>query len=150
MIVDDAKLAVPVTASWYTRLPDGYCRIGISRGTPRGQRGFKMYRKLAPGPWFNSVDPVEYRQRYLAVLQQLDPEATLAELVALADGKIPALLCFEREPPDQSWCHRALVSAWFHDTLGLSVFEIGHEAAGAGWFHPKLSPVVRKGSSDAR
>jgi hypothetical protein len=106
----DLPNAVPVTASWYTELPDGYCRIGISRGTPRGQRSFK--------------------------LGQLDPTATLAELSALASGLKPALLCFERAPPDPSWCHRALVSAWFYDTIGISVFEFGHESDGAGWTHP--------------
>ena len=102
-------MPVPITASWYTKLPAGYCRIGISRGTPRGQRGFKLYRKLAPGRWFNSVDPLEYRQRYFALLEQLDPAETLVELAALAEGQIPALLCFERAPPDRSWCHRAFV-----------------------------------------
>jgi len=134
---------VPVTASWYSRLPDGYCRIGISRGTPRGQRGFKLYRRLAPGSWFKLVDPIEYRARYFALLEKLDPAATLAELCALGDGQIPALLCFERPPPDPAWCHRGLVSAWFHDTLGISVFEYGHQADGAGWLHPKLPSVLR-------
>ena len=139
----DLPNTVPVTASWYTKLPDGYCRIGISRGTPRGQRGFKVYRKLAPGPWFNSVDPLEYRRRYFAQLEQLDPTATLKELSALASGLKPALLCFERGPPDLSWCHRALVSAWFYDTIGISVFEFGHESDGAGWTHPKLPTILR-------
>ena len=130
-----------------TRSLAEYCRIGISRGTPRGQRDFRLYGKLAPGPWFNSVDPLEYRQRYFALLEQLDPATTLAELSALADGGIPALLCFERPPLDPSWCHRALVSAWLYDTVGISIFEFGHELAGAGWLHPKLPPVFRKSAS---
>ena len=140
--------SVPVTASWFTKLPDGYCRIGISRGNPRGQHGFKLYRKLAPGPWFNSVDTLEYRRRYFAQLEKLDPVATVAELADLACNQQPALLCFERAPPDPSWCHRALVSAWLYDTLGILVLEYGHEADGAGWMHPKL-PAVLRGNAKA-
>jgi hypothetical protein len=33
-----------VTSSWFTELPPTFCRIGISRGTPRGKAGFRMYR----------------------------------------------------------------------------------------------------------
>jgi hypothetical protein len=135
---------VIVTSCWFTKLPDTYARIGISRGTPRGQRGFKMYRKLAPGPWFNTVEPIEYQRRYFAQLDTLDPQTAANELVALAGGKTPALLCFEREPPDEAWCHRGLVSAWLQDTLGRLVPEVGHDASGVGWSHPKLHRACRR------
>ena len=42
------------------------------------------------------------------------------------------------------WCHRALVSAWLSDTLGLIVPELGHEDRGHGWSHPKLHPTLAK------
>jgi hypothetical protein len=132
------QLVLPVTASWFTELPDGYLRIGISRSPARGQRGYRLYRPLAPGPWFCSVDADEFRRRYLAQLSELDSLAVLQELCALAEGKVPALLCFEKPPPDPAWCHRALVSAWLSDTLGLEVPEAGHEQLGCGWSHPKL------------
>jgi hypothetical protein len=63
------------TAAWSTPLDPSYCRIGISRGVPRQQpAGFKKYRKLAPGPWFNSVTPEEYDRLYRAeVLDRLHP-----------------------------------------------------------------------------
>jgi len=105
-----------VTSSWSTQLPEGYARIGISRGSPRGQRGYRTYRALAPGPWFSSVSEDEYCRRYRALLDALDPRKVLAILAELAGPRIPALLCFERPPPDPSWCHRGLVSAWFADT----------------------------------
>ena len=127
-----------VTSSWYTRLPATYARIGISRGTPRGQKGFRMYRDLAPGPWFRSVSTEEYCCRYMAQLDKLDPRQVLDELIALAGGRLPALLCFEGPPPDPRWCHRGLVSAWLNDVLGLRVCEFGHEDSGFGWAHPKL------------
>lgn len=130
---------VPVTSSWSVRLPASYLPIGISRGPPRGQRaGYRMYRPLAPGSWFRSVPAEEFQRRYLAQLAQLDPSRVLQELADLAAGKIPALLCFERPPPELAWCHRGLVSAWIRDTLGVQVCEYGHEAAGSGWGHPKL------------
>ena len=53
-----------VTASWFAKLPDGYMRMGISRGVPRGMpAGFRRYTNLNPGTWFNSGDVETYRQR---------------------------------------------------------------------------------------
>ncbi len=62
-----------LTSSWFTPLPDGHIRVGISRSVPRrGLRpGFRMYRKLAPGPWFNSVEAATYRRLYQAEQQLL-------------------------------------------------------------------------------
>ena len=134
---------LPVTSSWYVKLPDEFARIGISRFGPRGQRGFRMYRALAPGTWFKTVDAEQFRRLYLDQLRSLDPEQVLSDLQALAQGLTPALLCHERPPPDDRWCHRGLVSAWFKDTLGIAVAEYGHEAAGVGWMHPKLPPTWR-------
>ena len=129
---------VPVTASWYTKLPETYLRIGISRGPPRGQRGYRMYSPLAPGPWFRSLDANEFRKRYLAQLGNLDPVKVLEDLAAMAKGRTPALLCFESST-ETAWCHRGLVSAWFADTIGLHIVEYGHADAGWGWAHPMLS-----------
>jgi hypothetical protein len=91
-----------------------------------------------PGPWFKSVTATEFRRLYLAQLSALDPQDMLRDLAALAGGRTPALLCFERPPPNEAWCHRGLVSAWLDETLGLRVVEYGHEQAGWGWTHPKL------------
>jgi hypothetical protein len=68
--------------AWSTPLDSSYCRIGISRGVPRQQPvGFKKYRKLAPGAWFNSVTQEEYDQLYRAeVLDRLDPQVLADEL----------------------------------------------------------------------
>jgi len=71
------------------------------------------------------------------VLALLDPQKTVDALLRLADGKVPALLCFEG-PADARWCHRALVSMWLKDTLDLEVFEYGLEREGCGHEHPKL------------
>jgi hypothetical protein len=128
------------TSSWFVTLPSGHARIGISRGTPRGQRGFRRYTALNPGPWFHSCStPMEYAVRYYReVLAPLDPEKVVNDLIEIADNDIPVLLCFEAPPPSGAWCHRGLVSGWLHDELGIEVTELGHEAEGFGWAHPKL------------
>jgi hypothetical protein len=116
------------TASWLTPLPADHIRIGISRGTPRRMvAGYRLYRKLQPGPWFNSVGVDEYIRRYQAeVLDPLDPVMVREDLEHLAGGRVPVLCCFERRGGPR-WCHRALVAGWFFNKLGLAVPEIGHE-----------------------
>jgi hypothetical protein len=141
---------VLMTSSWFTVLdPALYARIGISRGTPRGQRGYRRYPKLNPGSWFSSVSPEEYKERYYReILNPLDPQTVVNELVALADGKIPALLCWEKSNTGKDWCHRGFVSAWLKDTLGIDVFEVGLEHEGCGHAHPKLPSSMRMSSGD--
>ena len=130
------------TGCWFTKLPADHARIGISRGTPP-RVSAPIYRALQPGPWFKScATPREYARRYFAILSRLDPKTVVEELIALAAGRIPTLLCWEAPPPNKQWCHRALVSAWLFDTLGLEVVEYGHERAGFGWSHPKLHPSL--------
>jgi hypothetical protein len=146
--VADSWMVAIKTSSWFTRLPADHVRIGISRGTPRGQRSpFLTYRRLQPGPWFkNCPTPQEYARRYFGeILAPLDTKAAVSALEAAANGGIPVLLCWELPPPDPAWCHRALVSAWLFDELGVAVPEFGHEALGYGWQHPKLPPSLTRG-----
>jgi hypothetical protein len=140
------------TSSWFTKLPDTVHRIGISRGTPRGQPGgYSMMRELAPGPWFNSISAEEYFRRYSEQLAELDPQAIVDKIHRLAGGagnvppgggpsggKDAALLCFEPPHDPARTCHRAYVSAWLLDTLGLIVREFSDPHAAFGWAHPKL------------
>jgi len=134
------------TSSWFAKLPPDHCRIGISRGTPYQLGTYQSYRPLAPGAWFKScATPEEYRQRYFGeILGRLDPKAVVGDLGLMADGGIPTLLCWEAPPPNEAWCHRALVSAWLFDELGLEVCEFGHEGLGFGWQHPKLCPSMMR------
>ncbi|MBS0240133.1 MAG: hypothetical protein JSR89_17095 [Proteobacteria bacterium] len=139
------------TSSWFIKLdPAKYQRIGISRGVPRGQgAGYKRYPKLNPGPWFNAVDEERYKMLYWGeILSVLNPETVRDELIALGDGKIPVLLCFEPATPGPDWCHRGMVSAWFHDTIGLEVPEVTKIEEGFGWSHPKLPPRMRQAGKD--
>jgi hypothetical protein len=136
-------MAQILTSSWFTKLPPGHVRIGISRGRPNQLATFLAYQPLAPGPWFKSCAPADFKQRYFdEILALLNPKAVVADLAMMADGGIPTLLCWEAPPPNEAWCHRALVSAWLFDELGLEVPEFGHEALGYGWRHPKLHPTL--------
>lgn len=133
------------TSSWFARLPDDHARIGISRGVPRGQKaGFRLYRRLAPGDYFNRVTVAEYDRLYRQQLEVLDPHQVVGELRELAAGLKPTLLCFEPAAiDDDRWCHRAMVSAWLFETLGLVVLEVGLEHPGYGRHHPKLHSSLR-------
>ena len=132
------------TTGWYTPLPEDHLRIGISRGVPRRfPAGFRMYRKLQPGPWFNSVSPVEYERLYNAeVLAPLEPAKVMADLEAIAGGKIPVLCCYERAGSGQ-WCHRALAARWLAESLGIAIPEFGHEQL-AQEDHPLMAPELRR------
>lgn len=116
------------TGSWKTYKGAG--RIGVARQAPRfAPAGFKLYRALAPGPWFNEpMTEGEYERRYRSeVLDRLDPQAVWDQLHALAlpPGAEPVLMCFEAPPwTSDNWCHRRMIAAWFKETLGQEVPEI--------------------------
>jgi len=116
------------TAFWSTQLPTDHIRIGISRGVPRRTpAGYRVYRTLAPGPWFNSVGPDEYYHRYRTeILAPLDPKIVADDLQRLAGGAIPVMLCFER-PGTGQWCHRAMAAEWLAEALGTPIPEFGYE-----------------------
>jgi hypothetical protein len=129
------------TSHWFAALPSDHARIGISRGTPRRMAaGYRIFRKLAPGPWFNSVSTEEYIRLYhTEILAPLDPHAVAKHLIELADGKVPVMVCFERAGGAQ-WCHRSLVAAWLAEALGLLVPEYGFEDLPQSE-HPLRPPV---------
>jgi hypothetical protein len=152
----EGKAAKPVimTSSWYSRLSSAHARIGISRGTPRGQKGYKRLvgrngdSPLNPGSWFNRVDTKRYHELYMEQLSKLNPQEVVEDILALADGLVPTLLCYESATQDfkdgvEQWCHRGLVSGWLKDTLDIDVHEVGRESCGCGWSHPKVPRQFR-------
>lgn len=74
------------------------------------------------------------------ILAPLDPRVVAVELLEMAPGRIPPLLCFER-PNGKDWCHRALVASWLSEALGRPVPEVGFETL-AQQDHP-LMPARR-------
>lgn len=126
------------TASFFTYTGPG--RISIARFPPRNTpAGFKVYRALAPGPWFNSVDIKEYLERFHAeILAPLDPQAVWDELHRLAAPHEPVLLCWEKPPVAASevaghdFCHRRIVAEWLEVKLGRIVDEFDPKRFAAG------------------
>ncbi len=109
------------TASFFTTPLEG--RISIARFAPRRHpAGYRIYPKLAPGPWFNSVSEEEYRVRFATeILSKLDPQAAWDALHTLSAPHEPILLCYEK--PGE-FCHRRLVATWFEEALGVTVAEL--------------------------
>ena len=103
-------------------------RISIARYAPRGTpAGFRVYKPLAPGPWFNKVSKPEYERLYFAQLQLLDPVKVADDLHALADGVEPVLLCWERKADiaaGKTWCHRQMVGTWLRQHFHVDVEEL--------------------------
>ncbi len=123
------------TASWSSALPDGFVRVGISRGVPRRIRGYLRYRGLEPGVWFHEASEEVFTGRYLAeVLSRLDPHDLVRDLELRSGGRPVALSCWEQV--GKGWCHRGLAAWWIGRHTGMLVQEVGHEGAGLG--HPML------------
>jgi hypothetical protein len=132
------------TSSWYTEMPEGHVKIGISRGVPRRMSaGYRVYKKLAPGPWFNSVSPEEYDRLYQKeILGTLDPRVIASEMIDLARGNIPVMVCYE-PPSGAQWCHRAMAALWLAEALGRPVPELGSEQLGQA-SHPLMPAELRR------
>lgn len=100
----------------------GTGRICIARYAPRSTpAGYRMYKPLAPGDWFNSVSTSRYIELYESeVLGRLDARQVWNDLHTLTGGQEPVLLCWEK--PGE-FCHRQLVARWFRKALGIAVEE---------------------------
>lgn len=115
------------TSSFY--LYSGEGRISIARSAPRRvTAGFRVYRKLAPGPWRSEPEyqnEPNYRARYFEeILGPLNAQKTWDELHALSGGHEPVLLCHEHLLKPGDWCHRRLVAEWFKRELEQDVAEL--------------------------
>jgi hypothetical protein len=132
------------TSSWFDEMPAGHVKIGISRGVPRRMAaGYRVFKTLAPGTWFNSVGAEEYDRLYRAeVLDRLDPAKIAKELTDLARGGNPVLVCYERAGRGY-WCHRAMAAEWLATALGSPVPELGFENL-AQSDHPLTPPELRR------
>jgi hypothetical protein len=101
--------------------------------------GYRTYRPLAPGSWFNSISVAEYDWWYRTeILDKLDPVMVARELNAMARGGVAVMLCFER-PNTGKWCYRALVADWLSKALGIVVPEFGFEQLPQDQ-HPLMHP----------
>jgi len=110
-----------------------------ARRAPQNSGRLPDLQEARPRILVNSVGPDEYSRLYRAeILDPLDPRAVASELLNLAGGKIPALLCYER-PGTGQWCHRAMAAEWLSEALGEAVPEFGFKDI-AQADHPLLPP----------
>lgn len=132
------------------RLYTGPGRISIARSAPRRTpAGFRVFSRLAPGKWFNSVPRAEYEHRYRAeILDRLNPNATWDALMLLAGGAEPVLMCYETLHDPEDWCHRRMVAAWFKETIGADVPELVTVARTAAAPEAKGFPDLLDGISE--
>lgn len=141
----DTKTSVIRTASFRTYT--GLGRISIARWAPRNTpAGYKVFKALAPGDWFNKVTWSEYVPRYnTEILGKLDPKKVLEQLQQLAgEGNIPTLQCWEVPPlVGDNQCHRRLAAAWFERELGIEVPE--YEPEPAKQSDVAIPPRLRRG-----
>jgi hypothetical protein len=105
----------------------GLGRVSIARFAPRSApSGYRVYKPLAPGSWFNSVSEQEYRLRFFAQLAELDAAQVVADLTVLAGAHEPILLCYE-DPAEiargTQYCHRRMVAEWLAAELNVVVSE---------------------------
>ncbi len=116
-----------MTSSWSAKLPPGAIAVGISRGVPRARSSYKRLLALQPGPWFGSVGPREYLDRYNMILADLDPRRIADELLAF--GETSVMLCYESAHDIDDgckWCHRHIAAQWLEDRLGIEVTEVSY------------------------
>jgi len=114
--------SLPSTASCFTPIPPDVQRIRISRGSPRCLRDYRLYPKLAPGPWFRSAPARVYLDLYTRQLAALDPARVVDDLEAIADGRTAALCCFESAHEiglSRRLCHRRIAARWLEDRIGI-------------------------------
>jgi hypothetical protein len=125
-----------VTSSWFTPLPATYLRIGVSRSVPRGYpAGYRRLKTLEPGDWLHAPPDV-FIAKYRDHLARLDAREVLNRIGEMAAGFAGvALYCYE-SPTGSTWCHRALISQWLGQQIGLCVPEFGREQCGCGAQHP--------------
>jgi hypothetical protein len=112
------------TASFYTYTGPG--RVSIARFPPRGAPGgFRIFKALAPGAWFNKVARPEYERLYAEQLAVLDARTVVDQIALMHPHNEAVLLCYERPPfTATNWCHRRLVAEWIERELGIEVPEL--------------------------
>lgn len=110
-------------------LPNNVEPIAICTLCPVGYNG-KKYKCLAPSSklllkWKKDKDINYYIQHFQEeVLNKLNISCVIMDLINLAAGKIPCLICYEK-PSD--FCHRHLVAEWLREIPNVYVKEFKKE-----------------------
>ncbi len=76
------------------------------------------------------------------ILSALDPRVVAEELTAMAGGRVPVMLCYEK-PDGHQWCHRALAARWLCEARNVSLPEFGFEHLPQDQ-HPLMPEALRR------
>ena len=101
--------------------------VGISRGTPRGNPGFRyrIMRELAPSKaTFALEDQEAFTVSYLRQLEDIGAPAILDRLEGISGGRDVVLLCWERLVDPGEWCHRRMLADYIEREAGTKVSEL--------------------------
>ena len=117
-ICDKLNKPIEIYTSYFAnirRLPDNFCPISIARSPIKGWNGVSY---LNVAPLLTTISKhksglsteEEYTEEYTeTILSQTTPVKVVDELLRLADGKIPCLICYEALG---KFCHRHILADW--------------------------------------
>jgi len=102
--------------------------ISIAVGKPKYVEIDSEMKQLAPS-WAlltdfrnDKINEDEYTERFRKQLDRLDINSVISQLVKLANGKEPVLMCHCGK---QHFCHRHIVAEWIEKKTGIDVEEYG-------------------------
>lgn len=147
MPTDSAIPPVLATASWFTRLPQGYVRISIARGPmPKGvDLNTMRYACLTPRQSVKTTAPALFHRNYLAALAALDPEFLFEDIKRMGGTRVPVLCAWtgvDSIAAGRAGCHRHLAADWFERALDIRVPEIGAPRAFDRFIYWRAHPVL--------
>jgi len=102
----------------------GVVPISISRYPAKFANVTIELKSLAPTSDMLKMEEDEYKIKFAAILNRLDPNSILNAIELLSNGKDCALLCYEK-PSD--FCHRHLVADWLNLNAGTEIKEFGQD-----------------------
>jgi hypothetical protein len=101
--------------------------IGISRGVPRGNPGYRyrVLRSLAPSrETFAIQDRERYAASFRAQLEELGAGRILADLKRIGGTGSIVMLCWEPLADPSEWCHRRMLARYIERETGLEIPEL--------------------------
>ncbi len=111
--------------------PDQGVPVRITRGAPRFRLPYSLkhsVRGLAPRREYFSKPLADFTTAYRSDLDRLGAQevADVLHGIAQAEGDHRlVLLCFEDLADPRLWCHRRVFAAWWRDSTGEEVRELG-------------------------
>lgn len=101
--------------------------IGISRGTPRWDPGFRyrVMRSLAPSDATWALEDLsEFEASYVEQLERSGAEKIMDDLARIVGNRPAVLLCWERLTGPDEYCHRRTLAGFLEREAEIVVPEL--------------------------